>query len=723
MALHIRISCTLAVLLLWCAASGQSGKAFFKEGEKFRAEQQLDKAVEKYGFAVSIDPKFIKAYQARAECYGLLGREAERAADLGHVADLDPAESEFACDAAEAFMSIDSAGRAMAFCERAVRVAPKSQRALILQARTCLRLNNLDCAARAADAALAQKATTDSYYIHGLVRTATKDYKTAEFDLEKVLEWNHLYEAAYVALSEVQLFLFEQYSGPTMQLRTLEKAVEKCTRALELNPRSTDALFTRSKAYAQQKEYAKAIDDISRCLALERKDRAVYFQRALYYQGYGQFQNAVNDLNQIILNDPKDVEALLRRSSCRESNLNLEGALKDLELAQRAMELAGTLTTERRNDLTAQRERIAHQLFELNRESDPPAITVIEPFHLGDQAQVSASLGFVKVSGHVRDKSLLKTVTVNGAAADFSADEKDPQFVISIPFETSAKEIVVQAIDVYDNIASEVLAVERTEGIPPSIALTTPSLSGDREITIPVGKEDVFIEGRVTDASLIRLIAVDGVNASYPPDQIDPEFSIKVDLKDKHRFIVRAEDQFGNATESVINVVRKAEQVAVKPVPSETASTATAPRSTGTTGVTWIVHIENTNYRNFPALRAGGNDAGKMQKAFAAYSVQRTISKKNLTKDQFERFFNIELRDLARTNKVNTILVWYSGHGRTAGGKAYWVPVDGSKDDIYSYFNYGSLKAQMQNYSESVGNTVVVSDAAGGDDSFYELTR
>jgi uncharacterized caspase-like protein len=103
--------------------------------------------------------------------------------------------------------------------------------------------------------------------------------------------------------------------------------------------------------------------------------------------------------------------------------------------------------------------------------------------------------------------------------------------------------------------------------------------------------------------------------------------------------------------------------------------------------------------------------------------VQRTISKKNLTKEQLERFFNVELRDMVRSANVNTILVWYSGHGRSLGGKAYWVPVDGRKDDIYSYFNYGSLKAQMQNYSESVNSTVVVSDAAAGDASFYELTR
>jgi hypothetical protein len=217
---------------------------------------------------------------------------------------------------------------------------------------------------------------------------------------------------------------------------------------------------------------------------------------------------------------------------------------------------------------------------------------------------------------------------------------------------------------------------------------------------------------------------VDGVNASYAPDQLNPEFSIKVDVKGMDRFTVHAEDQYGNAADQVFTLVRKA----VAPVPTRpTEPTATATKSpTSTpsrTGTTWVVHIENANYRNFPAVGSNASDATKMQKAFANYAVSRTITKKNLTKDQFDRFFNIELRDLVRTNKVSTILVWYSGHGKSVGGKAYWIPVDARKDDIYSYFNYGSLKVQMQNYSESVDKTVVVSDAAGGDASFYELTR
>jgi len=710
---------TLALVtsaLLTFAINAQSGKAFLKEGDKLLGQQQFEQAVEKYGFAIRTDPKLVKAYVGRADAYGSLGRMAERAADLAQVAQLMPADAPYAIAASAAYADLDSTARARGLADQAVRVAPKNQAAQMALARACLKAGDLDCATRASDQALAIKATTDTYYLHGIVRTATRDYKTAEFDLDKVIEWNHLYEPAYVAVSEVQLSLYELYTGPTMKARTLEKAIEKCTRALELNPQSTDALFVRSKAFAHQKEYAKAIDDVSRCIALGRIDRDVYVQRAIYYKGFGQHQNAVNDLNRIVLADAKDVHALLLRAECKEANVDLEGALKDIDAAQKAMEANGGISSEQRGELESARTRITALIFEQNREADPPSITVVKPLRIGDVAKVSSSEGVVEVSGYVRDKSLIKSITVNGKAADFTKDEKDPMFVTTIALARDAQEIVVQAIDAYENFTSEVLGIERSEGVAPLIALTAPKSSAVREITIPAGKSDVFLEGTVTDASLIRLITVNGQSASYAPDRVNPDFSIKVDLKDADRFTVRAEDQFGNAAEEQWSVKRAAEAVAVvKPVPSET-STPVASK-----GGTWVVHIENTNYRNFPAAQA--SDASKMQKAFASYQIQRSISKKNLTKEQMERFFNVELRDLARTNKVGTILVWFSGHGRTAGGKAYWIPVDGRKDDIYSYYNYGALKAQMQNYSESVSNTVVVSDAAAGDASFFDLTR
>lgn len=709
----------LVVAPLWSFAQG--GKAFIKEAEAALKLNDLERAHERYTLAIEVDPKLVKAYQGRAEVGRLRGDKAQVARDLERVSELDPAEPEHAAQAAAAFLEIDSVRTALALCDQALRVNAKHMNALQVQVRAALAANDLDLATSASDKALAVKATTDTYYLHGLVRFATKDLATAEFDLDKVIEWNYLYEPAYVASAEVQLALYERYSGTTMQMRTLEKAIARCTRALELNPLSTDALFVRSKALALQKEYAKAIDDVSRCIALGREDRAVLEQRARYYHGFGQHQNAVNDLNKALLIGPVDADLHLLRATCREANLDMEGALKDLSTALLLMEQQGGASTERKREVEESRKRIDARIFEMNREADAPVITILEPFRKEGKAQVSSSLTYVKVSGYVRDKNLLKAITVNGAAADFTRDEKDPQFVVSVELGRDAQEIVVQATDIYDNFSSEVLVVERTEGIAPSIAITLPKPSGDRELTLTAGKDDLFVEGRVSDASTIRLIAVNGINASYAPDQLDPDFSVKLNVSGKEQVVVRAEDQFGNASEAVYRIVRTAPVVvAQRPATPSTPAPSSTPNAAGTT---WVVHIDNSNYRNFPALQTGAADVARMQKAFATYNVQRTITRKNLTKEQMDRLFNIELRDLARTNKVNTILVWYSGHGRTVGGKAYWIPVDGRKDDIYSYFNYGSLKAQMQNYSESVTNTVVVSDAAGSDASFYELTR
>jgi hypothetical protein len=352
-------------------------------------------------------------------------------------------------------------------------------------------------------------------------------------------------------------------------------------------------------------------------------------------------------------------------------------------------------------------------VFEMNREADPPVITVVEPLRKDDVVQVSSALAKVKVAGHVRDKSLLKSIKVQNVNADFDPEDQSPEFRATVPLAPGDKEIDVMAEDVYGNRSTITLHVQRTEGDPPSLMVTVPSVSADRVAVIPAGKDQLFVEGRASDPSGIRSVMVDGRFASFIPDTSTTDFSIKLEIAGRDQFTVRAEDRYGNVTENTYAVHRAAPVVAtVKPVPEKPASPM---------GTAWVIYIENSNYRNMPALNSLGMD--KMRKAFSKYQAQRTIVKKNLTKTEFERFFNIELRDLVRSGQVNTLLVWYEGHGRSQGGKAYWIPVDGKADDIYSFYNYGPLKGLMENYSESVRTTLVVSDAAGNDPSFYELTR
>ncbi|MBZ0206919.1 MAG: tetratricopeptide repeat protein [Flavobacteriales bacterium] len=715
MKLAPRRNLLVIITMILCLASyAQDGKTFLKDAEKLRASGQLDAALEQYGFAIRVDSNYVKALLGRASLYLDMGRMEERMADMEHVARLTPRDAGNLTMTAVACLDAHDPAKARRYADAALAISSKSMEAMQTKVRACLALGDVRAAVEAADAALALKGTTDTYYLHARSRMASGDFTTADADLDKVLEWNPLYEAAYVASGETQLQLYTTYRGVSMQMRALEKAINRCTRGLELNPSSTELLIVRSKAYALQKEFSKAIDDVSKCVALGREDSVVFYQRALYYHGFGQEQNAVNDLNRLLLQSPDNVRFLLLRAECREANLDLDGAARDLGQAEKQMkDHPAEWTAEDLKAITVSKERVQMLVFEMNREADPPVITVVEPLRKDDVVQVSSALTKVKVAGHVRDKSLLKSIKVQNVNADFDPEDQSPEFRATVPLAPGDKEIDVMAEDVYGNRSTITLHVQRTEGDPPSLMVTVPSVSADRVAVIPAGKDQLFVEGRASDPSGIRSVMVDGRFASFIPDTSTTDFSIKLEIAGRDQFTVRAEDRYGNVTENTYAVHRAAPVVAtVKPVPEKPASPM---------GTAWVIYIENSNYRNMPALNSLGMD--KMRKAFSKYQAQRTIVKKNLTKTEFERFFNIELRDLVRSGQVNTLLVWYEGHGRSQGGKAYWIPVDGKADDIYSFYNYGPLKGLMENYSESVRTTLVVSDAAGNDPSFYELTR
>ncbi len=711
-------STVLAFFLVVSAGAihAQDGKAFVKDAEKMQAAGQMDAALEQYGFAIRVDSNYVKALLGRASLYLDMGRMAERMADMEHVARITPGDADNLTLTALACLDAKAPAKALRYADAVLKLKPKAMEALQTKVRACLAMKDYPGALAAADAALSLKATTDTYYLHALARMASGDYATADVDLDKVLEWNHLYEAAYVASGETQLQLYKTYRGVSMQMRALEKAISQGTLGLQLNPSSTELLIMRSKAYALQKEFGKAIDDVSKCVALGREDTVVYYQRALYYHGFGQEQNAVNDLNKLMLEAPDNVRFLLLRAECREANLDLDGAAKDLGIAEKQMKGDPAYSAADLKGITASKERIQTRVFEMNREADPPVITVVEPLLKNDMVQVSSALTKVKVAGHIRDKSLLKSIQVQGMPADFDPEEKSPEFRATVPLAADAKLIEVMAEDVYGNRSTTSMKVQRTEGDPPALSVSQPTMSADRMVTLPAGKDQIFVEGRASDPSGIRSVMVDGMFASFIPDTVSTDFSIKLDIAGKNHFTVRAEDRYGNVTETVYMVQHAAPVVvAAAPKPAEDKPAASPM------GTAWIVYIENGNYKNLPALPNLSMD--KMRKAFGKYQAQRTITKKNLSKTDLERFFNIELRDLVRSGQVNTLLVWYEGHGRSQGGKAYWIPVDGKGDDIYTFYNYGPLKGLMENYSESIKTTLVVSDAAGNDPSFYELTR
>ena len=112
-----------------------------------------------------------------------------------------------------------------------------------------------------------------------------------------------------------------------------------------------------------------------------------------------------------------------------------------------------------------------------------------------------------------------------------------------------------------------------------------------------------------------------------------------------------------------------------------------------------------------------------MKSALAKYQIHNIIIKKNMTKSDMERFFSIELRDLVRSNHVNSILIWYAGHGKYINETGYWIPIDAKRDDEFTYFNINALKASMQSYANYVTHVLVITDACESGPSFYQAMR
>jgi hypothetical protein len=87
------------------------------------------------------------------------------------------------------------------------------------------------------------------------------------------------------------------------------------------------------------------------------------------------------------------------------------------------------------------------------------------------------------------------------------------------------------------------------------------------------------------------------------------------------------------------------------------------------------------------------------------------------------RFFSIELRDMVKKNNVNSLIIWYAGHGKFQNETGYWIPVDADRNDEFSFFNINNLKASMQVYANELTHTLIITDACESGPSFYQAMR
>ncbi|MCK4745462.1 MAG: tetratricopeptide repeat protein [Bacteroidales bacterium] len=679
----------IAVLLTFFVSiiSAQSAKQYFKAGQEFAKKMNYKDAIAQFDRVVEMDPDFEKAYIQRATAYGNLNEFAKSAEDFDRALVFNDKEPDLYYLSGEAHFKTGNYEFARIKLNKAISLKRNFLEAYQIRAIVFMEMGKYEEALEDCQKCLRLKEDEMGYYNLAQVYERLDMYSEAEEAYNKAIAKNRRMPKTHYALANL-LYKRKKYSA----------AYNSITQFLQLNPRELNGILLHSNILMAQGNYPKAYETLSMA-SVEYPDEAIIFiSRGDINVKMNQANYSINDFTKAIELDPEQAEYYYKRAGAYEAIREFEKALNDYE----------KLLTMSKYDGTAQRlhEEATIRMFELNREENKPSVVLLDPkSHHGNTVDVPREMIMINITGLVEDQSDIKSLEVNGFTVPVEKTDEGFQFMASVNIRET-DQITVQVSDIYDNAETAIFPIRLTEVDAPTVQMIAPYGSENNILYLDTNESLIHVEGKVEDESLIKSIYVESALASYIPSDLNPSFTALVNVENKSRITVVVEDEYGNVSEIQYALNRDAQTFEDNPM-----------------GKTWAIFIENSDYESFASLEGPTKDITMMKAALARYQIHGTIHKKNMTHNELRKFFAIELRDMIRSNRVNSVLIWYAGHGKFVNETGYWIPVDASRDDEFTYFNINSLKASMQSYPDLLTHTLVITDACESGPSFYQAMR
>lgn len=679
----------VGLLLLSFSVSAQSPKKIYKTGMDFYDSKNYNDAIEQFTKAIELETDYVDAYVKRGESYLELKKPQEAADDFRRALAFDNKNEDLFYKTGVIYYNMESDSLAGLMFSKAIGLKKSDLNSYPYLILVYLRNQKKDQALAVAKQWVGQKSYDLSNYYEGMAYDSLAQYTNSYNSYDKAIKFNTSFVMGYIGKSRAEL-----------NLNRLSGAYADVNRAISLDKNNVEAYVLKSQIGVANKDYPNAINDISRAIVLEPDNKELYVQRGMYNMEFSQYANAIGDFNKVIVLDPENPEGYYYRAQANAQTGNISQAVKDYE---RFADLSPGLV-----GMNVKLEDAKKQLYELNKESNNPELVLSEPLKRNPkEVQVSKSADAIKVAGMIEDQSLIQKIEVNNKNAEFDKKALNPTFEISLPLAADENELKVVISDIYFNTNVYIFKIARTEVEPPIVVLRAPVASDNNEIFIDLDSPQLYIEGKINDDSKISVIRINDMLASYPLNDIGPVFSATISIANINTISIYAEDIFGNGKITEYTINREAIGVlADNPM-----------------GKTWVVFIENSNYQEFASLDGPEKDVTAMRSSLSNYKISNFIHRKDMSKEAIERFFSIELRDLVRANQVNSLLIWYAGHGKFINETGYWIPIDARRDDEFTYFNINIIKSSFQSYYTGLTHTLVINDACESGASFADLTR
>jgi tetratricopeptide (TPR) repeat protein len=665
---------------------GQNAKKYYKAGTEFVENLKYEDAVTQFTSAIGLEPSNPDYYCARGQAYEKLLKYTDAKTDYEKAIVFAPKDADIIISLGAVYNKTGNFKEALILLNRASGLDKRNPKLYPEKVITLIGLEEYGQALKVSDTVLIIKDTPMDYYFRGIIYTKLDNDILAQKEFEKAISKD-------IKLAEPRLALAELLISSDPM-----KAINQCNVVIKNDDRNTDAYLIRSNVYRKNLDYPSAINDISKTILIDPTNPVFYLARGICYQEFNQHTNAISDFSKYISLKADNPDVYFARAKSYEEIMNYDKAMEDY----------AKITVLSEFDMKARKmlKDAQARLYELNRETIAPEITVISPAPVKDTIEIRGDNAAILITGKIKDKSKIKSFLINNGPVTIAEKNGGYEFLSNIDV-SGIDKITLIARDDYDNEKVLNYSIARTEINPPIISIIAPYTSEDGQVFLDSTTPNIAVQGKITDENQIKSISIGDVTASYRRDELNPGFTAILDISNLNKFTVIAEDIYGNRQETEFILNREGAGIA-----------ANNPM-----GRTWVVFIENSSYETFASLDGPIKDVSTLQRALANYQIHQVIHMKDMTKSQMEKYFNIELRDLVKKNQVKSLLVWYAGHGKFINDIGYWIPVDAKRDDEFTYFNINALKAGLQGYTDVIVHTLVVSDACESGPGFYTAMR
>src|SRR5664279_3712359 len=392
-----RVFFIATMFLVAVSLFGQSARKSYKAGMEFVDNLKYDDAVVQFTAAINLEPSNPDYYYARGQAYLMATKYENAKADFEKSLVFSPKNVDAMISLGSVCNKLGKFEEALKILNHAAKLDKRNPKVYPEKVITLTYLKRYDQALQTSDTAIVIKDTPMDYYWRGIIYRRLNNDILGEKELRKSISKDKKLAEPRIELADLLIS-----SNP-------KEAMEQCNEVIKNNDRNTDAYLKRSKVFKKILDYPSAINDISKTILIDPANPDFYFERGKCYQEFNQHSNAINDFSKCIslkaAMKTEDPESYYARAKSYEEIQDFDKARADYN----------KITYLSKYDAKAREmlELSQKRLYELNREADPPEITVISPVPVKDTVEIKGDKTGLLISGTLKDKSRIKSFKIN----------------------------------------------------------------------------------------------------------------------------------------------------------------------------------------------------------------------------------------------------------------------------------------------------------------------